>query len=272
MQAEAGDVSATDAARRNALAAPLLPAPAAAAFGMSQPTGQPTMAEMNAAAMAHVMQQQQQQAMVQAGYVECAKRACEALYDAVAACCLVRQHPPPRDAIVELRCRAFALAVSIEALDPQRPKPLLFAGAALSAAPAADQVRAAYLHGMYAANAGSLVDAFGPAAELQQQQVHASHKKQGGSASLSSLQRRRRAASGRSSTQQQMQCTMCAATDTPEWRRGPTGDRTLCNACGLHYAKSVKKQRASAPAAAAAAAVGVDGEDAAPTDRKPADH
>jgi hypothetical protein len=32
-------------------------------------------------------------------------------------------------------------------------------------------------------------------------------------------------------------CTSCKRTDTPEWRRGPDGTMTLCNACGLHYAK-----------------------------------
>ncbi len=30
--------------------------------------------------------------------------------------------------------------------------------------------------------------------------------------------------------------------DTPEWRRGPDGARTLCNACGLHYAKLERKR------------------------------
>jgi GATA zinc finger len=28
-------------------------------------------------------------------------------------------------------------------------------------------------------------------------------------------------------------CHSCNTTDTPEWRRGPDGARTLCNACGL---------------------------------------
>ncbi|KAI0272433.1 hypothetical protein BC834DRAFT_347314 [Gloeopeniophorella convolvens] len=32
-------------------------------------------------------------------------------------------------------------------------------------------------------------------------------------------------------------CLGCNATSTPEWRRGPLGPRTLCNACGLVYAK-----------------------------------
>ncbi|GKZ98628.1 hypothetical protein AnigIFM59636_004610 [Aspergillus niger] len=36
-------------------------------------------------------------------------------------------------------------------------------------------------------------------------------------------------------------CHGCGRTKTPEWRRGPDGARTLCNACGLHYAKSTRK-------------------------------
>ncbi|KAL1710813.1 hypothetical protein EV121DRAFT_191982 [Schizophyllum commune] len=38
-------------------------------------------------------------------------------------------------------------------------------------------------------------------------------------------------------------CLGCDATTTPEWRRGPMGPRTLCNACGLVYAKMVKKRQ-----------------------------
>lgn len=29
----------------------------------------------------------------------------------------------------------------------------------------------------------------------------------------------------------QTKCLGCGATETPEWRRGPMGPRTLCNAC-----------------------------------------
>jgi hypothetical protein len=32
-------------------------------------------------------------------------------------------------------------------------------------------------------------------------------------------------------------CTFCDETDTPMWREGPEGPRTLCNVCGLIYAK-----------------------------------
>lgn len=36
-------------------------------------------------------------------------------------------------------------------------------------------------------------------------------------------------------------CHSCNRSETPEWRRGPDGARTLCNACGLHYAKLTRK-------------------------------
>jgi hypothetical protein len=31
--------------------------------------------------------------------------------------------------------------------------------------------------------------------------------------------------------------------ETPEWRKGPNGPRTLCNACGLQYAKQQRKKK-----------------------------
>ncbi|KAF9958238.1 hypothetical protein BGZ70_009254 [Mortierella alpina] len=43
-------------------------------------------------------------------------------------------------------------------------------------------------------------------------------------------------------TQPPGRCLSCDSSDTPEWRRGPDGARTLCNACGLHYAKLLKRQ------------------------------
>jgi hypothetical protein len=36
-------------------------------------------------------------------------------------------------------------------------------------------------------------------------------------------------------------CHSCNRADTPEWRRGPDGARTLCNGCGLNYAKLTRK-------------------------------
>ncbi|KAK6454048.1 uncharacterized protein RJT20DRAFT_65392 [Scheffersomyces xylosifermentans] len=40
-------------------------------------------------------------------------------------------------------------------------------------------------------------------------------------------------------------CHRCGTTETPEWRRGPKGVRTLCNACGLFHAKLVKRKGAA---------------------------
>ncbi|KAM3159740.1 GATA-type domain-containing protein [Lachancea thermotolerans] len=38
-----------------------------------------------------------------------------------------------------------------------------------------------------------------------------------------------------------LQCAHCSSTKTPEWRKGPCGRRSLCNACGLFYKKLVRK-------------------------------
>ncbi|KAI9889459.1 MAG: blue light receptor [Vezdaea aestivalis] len=37
-------------------------------------------------------------------------------------------------------------------------------------------------------------------------------------------------------------CTDCGTLDSPEWRKGPQGPKTLCNACGLRWAKKEKKR------------------------------
>ncbi|EXJ83480.1 hypothetical protein A1O1_07103 [Capronia coronata CBS 617.96] len=37
-------------------------------------------------------------------------------------------------------------------------------------------------------------------------------------------------------------CTDCGTLDSPEWRKGPNGPKTLCNACGLRWAKREKKR------------------------------
>ncbi|CVL05588.1 uncharacterized protein FPRN_14343 [Fusarium proliferatum] len=36
-------------------------------------------------------------------------------------------------------------------------------------------------------------------------------------------------------------CTSCRTEETPRWREGPAGPRTLCNFCGLLYAKRQQK-------------------------------
>ncbi|KAI0925648.1 hypothetical protein AcV5_008327 [Taiwanofungus camphoratus] len=46
-------------------------------------------------------------------------------------------------------------------------------------------------------------------------------------------------------------CHSCNIRETPEWRRGPDGARTLCNACGLHYAKLMRKRDKGADGKAA---------------------
>jgi PAS domain S-box-containing protein len=37
-------------------------------------------------------------------------------------------------------------------------------------------------------------------------------------------------------------CTDCGTLDSPEWRKGPSGPKTLCNACGLRWAKKEKRR------------------------------
>ncbi|TCD70958.1 blue light receptor [Steccherinum ochraceum] len=55
---------------------------------------------------------------------------------------------------------------------------------------------------------------------------------------------------------EQYVCVTCGRTDSPEWRKGPNGPKTLCNACGLRWAKTVKTKRDAANAANTAAASG----------------
>lgn len=67
-----------------------------------------------------------------------------------------------------------------------------------------------------------------------QEQYQDSDDAKGGFAGSETKKRRGRAAPpGR--------CHSCNRAETPEWRRGPDGARTLCNACGLHYAKLTRK-------------------------------
>ncbi|KAJ5168189.1 uncharacterized protein N7482_003783 [Penicillium canariense] len=38
-------------------------------------------------------------------------------------------------------------------------------------------------------------------------------------------------------------CGDCGTADSPEWRKGPGGPKTLCNACGLRWSKKEKKRQ-----------------------------
>ncbi|KAG8908516.1 blue light receptor [Tulasnella sp. 403] len=42
-------------------------------------------------------------------------------------------------------------------------------------------------------------------------------------------------------------CVTCGRTDSPEWRKGPLGPKTLCNACGLRHSKRTKKKPDDTP-------------------------
>ncbi|KAI5273495.1 hypothetical protein E4T47_03384 [Aureobasidium subglaciale] len=77
---------------------------------------------------------------------------------------------------------------------------------------------------------------------IKRDSVHQSEEsKAGGFAGAEAKKRRGRAAPpGR--------CHSCNRAETPEWRRGPDGARTLCNACGLHYAKLTRKAGKNAAA------------------------
>lgn len=54
--------------------------------------------------------------------------------------------------------------------------------------------------------------------------------------------RKRRKGAG----QLQKDCANCHTRTTPEWRRGPSGNRDLCNSCGLRWAKQVRESPISA--------------------------
>ncbi|ORX80255.1 hypothetical protein K493DRAFT_150413, partial [Basidiobolus meristosporus CBS 931.73] len=36
-------------------------------------------------------------------------------------------------------------------------------------------------------------------------------------------------------------CAECGTTNSPEWRKGPSGAKTLCNACGLRWSKKSRR-------------------------------
>ncbi|CAI9106659.1 OLC1v1005862C1 [Oldenlandia corymbosa var. corymbosa] len=40
-------------------------------------------------------------------------------------------------------------------------------------------------------------------------------------------------------------CHECGNEETPLWRKGPNGRQTLCNACGLRYARAMKMRKST---------------------------
>lgn len=68
------------------------------------------------------------------------------------------------------------------------------------------------------------------------------------------LARRKKRKRKQSAASVEKACAMCRTKVTPEWRRGPSGNRDLCNSCGLRWAKQVRGQ-AQAQAGASASAV-----------------
>ncbi|KAJ5520606.1 PAS fold-3, partial [Penicillium fimorum] len=69
------------------------------------------------------------------------------------------------------------------------------------------------------------------------------------------LARRRKRKRKQSAMAVEKFCAMCSTKNTPEWRRGPSGNRDLCNSCGLRWAKQVRGQ---AQAQAAVSSVTAD--------------
>ncbi|KAI8470082.1 MAG: hypothetical protein J3K34DRAFT_521647 [Monoraphidium minutum] len=66
-------------------------------------------------------------------------------------------------------------------------------------------------------------------------------------------------------------CFECGATQTPQWREGPVGPKTLCNACGVRYQRSqgkgINKPKRERAAAAAGRGGGGGGRSASPPAR-----
>ncbi|KAJ1769945.1 hypothetical protein LPJ74_003594 [Coemansia sp. RSA 1843] len=79
---------------------------------------------------------------------------------------------------------------------------------------------------------------------------------------LSPARAKSRKRSKRADAAQPNTCRSCGISETPEWRRGPDGARTLCNACGLHYAKLNKKRAHEATSHASLS--GADSTDSTP--------
>lgn len=55
-------------------------------------------------------------------------------------------------------------------------------------------------------------------------------------------QEKRAARGAKQSASRKRKCEFCGTTETPMWRRGPTGKGTLCNACGVKWSLKFRKR------------------------------
>mmetsp|Transcript_13973 Transcript_13973/g.30215 ORF Transcript_13973/g.30215 Transcript_13973/m.30215 type:complete len:624 (-) Transcript_13973:1251-3122(-) len=76
----------------------------------------------------------------------------------------------------------------------------------------------------------------------------------GGMVPLSSLQSDDDRLIKRGSKTGAKQCVECGATSTPQWREGPAGPKTLCNACGVRYVRAQQRANKRGGSASARAA------------------
>ncbi|XP_031484288.1 GATA transcription factor 20-like [Nymphaea colorata] len=58
---------------------------------------------------------------------------------------------------------------------------------------------------------------------------------------VASAQKESGRAASSSSTGKVRRCATCATTQTPLWRNGPNGAKTLCNACGIRFKKEERR-------------------------------
>ncbi|GAA5857939.1 hypothetical protein JCM8547_006630 [Rhodosporidiobolus lusitaniae] len=94
--------------------------------------------------------------------------------------------------------------------------------------------------------------------KLREEKEHLLQRRRKRSSVYSAMSRKNSAsasdAGSRASSGISRVCQNCGRTDSPEWRSGPNGKKTLCNSCGLRWAKGLKQA-----AQAAATAASVDG-------------
>lgn len=54
-------------------------------------------------------------------------------------------------------------------------------------------------------------------------------------------------------------CASCGTSNSPEWRKGPDGTKSLCNACGLRFSRNISRARKREERARLAAEVAANG-------------